>query len=327
MEYFQITGHCEGAHGQGGTTPGWAARLRRGEVCTVMRSYYESLARLIKRPAARREGSALLELALVMPILCLLLLGVFDLGRVFAEQVAVVAAAREGARAATYLSDNNAVKAIVVAEINNTVVITPATDIDVVRNTGLQTISVTVRYRHPLLFGLFEGWGGGGQLTASGTATMPMVLVFGGTPPPVNTPPPTGTPVPTNTPTATNTPTVTRTPTITPTVTRTPTVTPTPCPLNVSVVYAQQMTNGSNKIYLQVRVVNACTGQGVTGATVKAPAYPTLSFVAAATAGNYNSCGTGLGGLITSITVNATLGSQSGSGSGPVGNTNPTCQP
>jgi Flp pilus assembly protein TadG len=134
-----------------------------------------------------------------MPVLCLLLLGVFDLGRLYAEQVAVVSAAREGARAATYLSDEDAVKAIVVTEVNNTVTLNPASDISVVWDSAPQTmmINVTVTYRHRLLFGLFEAWGNGGQLTVSATATMPMVRVFGGTPGPVNTPPPTGTPAPT----------------------------------------------------------------------------------------------------------------------------------
>jgi hypothetical protein len=95
----------------------------------------------------------------------------------------------------------------------------------------------------------------------------------------------------------------------------------------VSVVYAQQITN-NRKIYVQVRVVNACTGAPVTGAiTVTAVGQPSMTFSAASQAGNYNSCGTGLTSLITSITVNAVSGSQTGTGSGPVGNTNPTCQP
>jgi hypothetical protein len=168
-----------------------------------------------------------------MPVLCLLLLGVFDLGRLYAEQVAVVSAAREGARAATYLSDEDAVKAIVVTEVNNTVTLNPASDISVVWDPAPQTmlITVSVTYRHRLLFGLFEAWGNGGQLTVSATATMPMVRVFGGTPGPVNTPPPTGTPAPTDTPTATNTPTVTPTRTATPLVTNTPpAATNTPAP-------------------------------------------------------------------------------------------------
>jgi hypothetical protein len=109
-------------------------------------------------------------------------------------------------------------------------------------------------------------------------------------------------------------------------VTLTATLTPTPCPLTVSVLYAQQATN-NRKIYVQVRVVNACTGAPVTGATVTAAGQPSLTFSSASQAGNYNSCGLMPSGLITSITVNAVFGGQSGSGSGSVGNNNPTCQP
>jgi len=298
----------------------------RAGACISMRFFHGQRSRIpnrINRNSRRARGSALLELALVMPILCLLLLGVFDLGRVYAEQVAVVSAAREGARAATYLSDDTAVRNIVVTEVNNTVALDPATDIVIVRDSGLQTITITVTYRHPLLFGLFEAWGNGGVFTASGTATMPMVQAFGGTPPPVNTPPPTGTPVPTNTPTATSTPTNTVPPTNTPTVTLTPTITPTPCPLTVAVVFAQQDPGtGQQKIYLRVLVTNSCTGAPVTGAVVTAAGL-TLTDRGA---GYYRSCGSKIGATGT-ITVNAVLGGQSGSGSGPVGNTNPTCPP
>jgi hypothetical protein len=197
------------------------------------------------------------------------------------------------------------------------VTVDPATDIEITRDSGLQTITVVVTYRHTLLFGLFEAWGNGGQLTAGGTATMPMVQVFGGTPPPVNTPPPTGTPVPTNTPTATNTPTNT------PTVTLTPTITPTPCPLTVSVVFAQQEPGtGQQKIYLRVLVTNNCTGAPVTGAVVTAAGLT----LADRGAGYYRSCGSKIGATGT-ITVNAVFGGQSGVGSGSVGTTNPTCPP
>jgi Flp pilus assembly protein TadG len=284
-------------------------------------------------PRHHDRASALIELALVMPLLCLLLLGIFDLGRIYTEQVAVVAAAREGARAATYLTSDAAVRDVVVAEINGTVAITPTSDVTITRDSIAQTIRVTVQYRHTILFGLFERWANGGQITAVGRATMPMVQVFTTpvavttTPPPTGTPAPADTPTPTDTPTITLTPTITRTPTNTPTVTHTPTrtvtpvntftptVTPTPCPLNVAVVYAEQRSN--RRIYVQVYVTNACTGAAVTGATVAAPALG-LTFVPAGQAGYYNSCGTTLSSAITTISVSATFGSQSGSGSGVV---------
>jgi hypothetical protein len=183
------------------------------------------------------------------------------------------------------------------------VTVDPATDIEITRDSGLQTITVVVTYRHTLLFGLFEAWGNGGQLTAGGTATMPMVQVFGGTPPPVNTPPPTGTPVPTNTPTATNTPTIT------------PTVTRTPCPLDVSPIYAEQAVGTGNlNTYVRVFVTDRCTGAPVTGATVLSS--PSLNFTDQG-GGYYRSCNTKIPST-GSITVTVSRGSQSGSAAIPV---------
>ncbi|HUS17480.1 MAG TPA: TadE/TadG family type IV pilus assembly protein, partial [Chloroflexia bacterium] len=50
------------------------------------------------RSRVQRRGQALLELALVLPLLAVLLLGVFDIGRAFADQESVTNAARQGAR-------------------------------------------------------------------------------------------------------------------------------------------------------------------------------------------------------------------------------------
>lgn len=53
-----------------------------------------------------RKGSNAVEFALSMPILAILLLGVMDYGWMFTRTQAVVAAAREGARAAALDSGN-----------------------------------------------------------------------------------------------------------------------------------------------------------------------------------------------------------------------------
>jgi len=47
------------------------------------------------------RGQSLVELALTLPILLLLLVGVLDLGRLYFAQITVVNASREGARYAT----------------------------------------------------------------------------------------------------------------------------------------------------------------------------------------------------------------------------------
>jgi len=51
---------------------------------------------------AARHGQALVELAIAMPLLALMLFGLVDFGRAYFQYIAVVNAAREGARAAAY---------------------------------------------------------------------------------------------------------------------------------------------------------------------------------------------------------------------------------
>jgi Flp pilus assembly protein TadG len=54
----------------------------------------------MRRPQRRDAGQATVELALCLPMLCLLLLGVVQLAVVVRDQLAVQLAAREAARAA-----------------------------------------------------------------------------------------------------------------------------------------------------------------------------------------------------------------------------------
>src|SRR5881275_3616375 len=58
-----------------------------------------------------RKGQAIVETALLLPILMLLVMGTADLGRVFYYSIAVTNAAREAARQGTYfdpISNTNA---------------------------------------------------------------------------------------------------------------------------------------------------------------------------------------------------------------------------
>lgn len=52
----------------------------------------------IDRPVARQVGQALVEIALILPVLVLILMGVFDFGRAFYAYNAISNGAREGAR-------------------------------------------------------------------------------------------------------------------------------------------------------------------------------------------------------------------------------------
>ena len=51
------------------------------------------------RNCQRDRGAAMVELALVLPILVMLLVGIIEFGRAYNSQVAIQGAAREGARA------------------------------------------------------------------------------------------------------------------------------------------------------------------------------------------------------------------------------------
>jgi len=53
------------------------------------------------------KGQALVELALILPILLMLLFGTIEFGRVFNTYLTVTSVSREGARAATVGADNN----------------------------------------------------------------------------------------------------------------------------------------------------------------------------------------------------------------------------
>lgn len=56
---------------------------------------------MLRRVGGNEKGQALVELALVVPILLLLLFGVVEYGRIFAAYIAVTNGAREGARIAS----------------------------------------------------------------------------------------------------------------------------------------------------------------------------------------------------------------------------------
>lgn len=64
------------------------------------------------------RGQAMVEFALLLPVLLLILCGIIEYGRVFNETLVVTAAAREGARAAAVGNDGSAAAANYAAAIN-----------------------------------------------------------------------------------------------------------------------------------------------------------------------------------------------------------------
>lgn len=117
------------------------------------------------RPGRGDEGQATVELALVLPFVVTLLLLVAQVGLVVRQQLLVVHAAREGARAAVVTSDPGAVRRAVLG----------SADLDPGRleveqrrvGPGADLVEVTVRWRVigtvPLVGPLVDGRG----LTAS----------------------------------------------------------------------------------------------------------------------------------------------------------------
>lgn len=78
-----------------------------------------------QRPAAER-GQSLVELAFVLPLLAIILLGAIDFGRVFYSYITITNASREGARyGSANPTDTTGIKNRVIAEATGTVTIDP----------------------------------------------------------------------------------------------------------------------------------------------------------------------------------------------------------
>jgi Flp pilus assembly protein TadG len=186
---------------------------------------------------ARREqsrGQALVELALIVPILALLFLATIDLGRFFYSQITVTNSAREGAISAaedptSYQSGAcNSGSRVVCAATNEArgsfVTVAPAD----VRLTCTPSCSkaygneatVTVTGHFSLLTPLMAGFTGGSNITIAATAKANVIVVpavAGVSPSPTPAPSPSPSPVPTPVPTPGATPVATPTPNPTPT--------------------------------------------------------------------------------------------------------------
>jgi Flp pilus assembly protein TadG len=141
--------------------------------------------KLSTRSNRRARGQATVELAIIVPFLALLLVGIADVARIYSEQLAVVHAAGVGARWLTLPEDyqpcsryNNVTEAIV-ADLNQAV----RTD-DIVVQTSVvyspyTVTSVKITYRHDFLFGLIKNvpttftgaatWAGGPTTTDPNT--------------------------------------------------------------------------------------------------------------------------------------------------------------
>jgi Flp pilus assembly protein TadG len=108
----------------------------------------------------REDGQALIELALILPIFLLMLLGIVQFGSVFRDYIALTDATRVGARQASVARSLGGTDTF-----KTTAVVNSTKSAGVNLDPNKMTVTVT-----PLkLDGLTAGWEGGGQVTVRAT--------------------------------------------------------------------------------------------------------------------------------------------------------------
>ncbi len=196
-----------------------------------------------------RRGQALVELALILPVLLLLLAGAVDLGRAWYSQITITNAAREGAleagmnpdsyAAGQPCSDSNRVVCRAVREAEGSFIEVDAADVTMTCSVACtegtagapNTASVRVEGEFSLVTPILTWLFGGTTVTidATATATISMTPTIGAIP--ITTPTPSPTPSASPAPTPTPSP---GGPSASPTPSPTPTPTPTPCTVPVA---------------------------------------------------------------------------------------------
>lgn len=111
----------------------------------------------------KEEASGLLEFALILPLLVLMVIGVFDIGRGYTTYITLGNGAREGARwLTTHGKDDNVLdmtrthilsEASQVDLINDEITITPS---KAIYNAG-DEVTILIDHPYPLLFGTVTG--------------------------------------------------------------------------------------------------------------------------------------------------------------------------
>ena len=121
------------------------------------------------------HGQSLVEFALCLPVLMLLVVGIFDLGRAFNAHIVITNAAREGAYyGSLYPHDTSGISAQAINEAQGSGIPLAGEDI-AISTTGANgtPVSVTVTYDFAFLTTYFFG---GAPLTLQGRAEMMIVM-------------------------------------------------------------------------------------------------------------------------------------------------------
>ncbi len=124
----------------------------------------------MKTYARGERGQDLVEFALIFPILFLILMGIFDMGRAIYYSSALHSAAREGARyASIYPTDNAGIQAaaeyMAVGISPSDLIVTPA----IVRGGPYDVVNVVVTYNMPIVTPLIGAFFGGGNTVTLGS--------------------------------------------------------------------------------------------------------------------------------------------------------------
>lgn len=100
------------------------------------------------------RGAAMIELALILPLLVMLLIGIVDFGRAYSAQVSITAAAREGARVLALKGNSAAVTNAVNGAKGSATVTSIVQTACPVGSTGTSTAVATVVVRASFKFGI-----------------------------------------------------------------------------------------------------------------------------------------------------------------------------
>jgi Flp pilus assembly protein TadG len=126
-------------------------------------------------PKHRQKAQAVIELALITPLLLWCALGALDFGRVFYSYIELTNAAREGARRATLAApacNLAAVKSIIQLEQANLGI--PDGAITLACLSDRRTVTIT-NYQFQVITPLLANLWGGGPLNLTTSATLPIM--------------------------------------------------------------------------------------------------------------------------------------------------------
>lgn len=133
----------------------------------------------------KEKGQGLVELAIILPLLLIILLGTIDFGRVFYAYVTITNASREGARYGSLYPtridpgcvDPDCVEFHVIQEVANTITIDRTDNITVTSDTETFTVTVEITFT-TLFFGnlpYIRDWLSGGAFPIRAQTAMPIL--------------------------------------------------------------------------------------------------------------------------------------------------------